>query len=358
MGIKERLKQAIGRRPPGTGWQPIAGGKKGGYRKMVGGRWSYWYPGMGEGGGSQKQAEAHQAKKDIAHHEKQAAKWQKKYSKRLDQGQHRSHVQSAMDQRDHHIKQAKQLRDKHGIKKSQAALDLERLIKSQEDTMRKSEKGMGAGAAQGPRDGRGTGPRDGRGGACPGRANKSEEEEEEEAKKGQVSPVPLPVGKGGEGNDTAKSVMVGKCQVHLSPDEALSKAIEDGEFGIGTVARTHSSKTMNRLKKGVVGGEGFTEHGADQRETVARAEQDAEILRMDPAGNCGNGGLPDWFADAQKTQEPMVRTPAVMNKAQQPATRVIDDDDPYTKRLHQADPRDTAAADINFAYNRDAKRTR
>ncbi len=336
--LKERIGSALGRRPKGTGWTPVPGGKKGGFRKMVGGRWSYWYPGMGESGGSEKQAAAHQAKKEIAHHDQQADKWQKKTSKRLDQGQHRDHVQSARDKRDQHIAQARKLRDQHGIKKSQRALELELMIKSEENPMRKNSPVP-----------------------IPTKKSKKSKEEEEEAKKATpvtkaaVAPVPLPVGKGGEGNDTLKSVMVGSCQVHLTPDQALSKALEDGHMGIGTVARTHSSKAMIRKS---VGGEGYSEHGQDHRETVARAQQDAEIVRMDPAGNCGNGGLPEWFKDAQSTQEPMVRAPAVMAKAQQPAINVIDDSDPYTRRLHQADPRDHSAADIDYAYNRDAKRTK
>jgi hypothetical protein len=180
--------------------------------------------------------------------------------------------------------------------------------------------------------------------------SKKEDEEEEEDKLSKP-----PVAKGGAGDDAAKSIMVGTCQIHLSPDEALSKSIEAGDLGIGTVPRHASSKSGRRLQKSV-GGEGYSEHGHDDRETAARAQCDSDVIRMDPAGNDGNGGLKEWFKDAQKTQEPMVRTPAVISKAQEPVTRIIDDDDPYTRRLHQMGVQD-GAANINFAYNRDAKRT-
>lgn len=32
------------KKPPGAGWQPIVGGKKGGFRRLRGGKWQYWYP--------------------------------------------------------------------------------------------------------------------------------------------------------------------------------------------------------------------------------------------------------------------------------------------------------------------------
>lgn len=155
-----------------------------------------------------------------------------------------------------------------------------------------------------------------------------------------------------------KSVRVNRCTVHLDHDEALSKALEDGELGIGTVPRTHASKAM--LRKSAVGGEGFTERGQDMRETVARDEADRVILRDDPAGNCGNGGLAEWFSDAQKTQDPAVRTQAVITKGMdQDRVNVIDDSDPYAQRMHRADPRTKSAAfDIDYAYNRDARRSR
>ncbi|MBT8428397.1 MAG: hypothetical protein KJN79_00650 [Gammaproteobacteria bacterium] len=278
MGIKERLKTAVGRRPPGAGWAPVPGGAKGGYRKMDRGKWVYWYPGMAKEGAPQHEAERHQAKRDIAHHDKQAAKWQGKAAKRSEQGQARDHVDSARDKMHHHAQQAESLRQEFGVRKSE------------EPTME-------------------------------------------------------------------KAIRVNRCTVHLDHDAALSKSLEDGALGIGTVPRTFSSKTMKTLRKGIVGGEGFTERGGDLRETVARQQQDEIILRDDPAGNCGNGGLDSWFADAQKTQEPAVRTPIVMSKSDQGQVNVIDDSDPYTRRMHQADPREKSAFDIDYAFNRDAKRT-
>lgn len=36
--------KAVGPKPPGTGWQIIPGGKKGGFRRRKGRGWEYWYP--------------------------------------------------------------------------------------------------------------------------------------------------------------------------------------------------------------------------------------------------------------------------------------------------------------------------
>lgn len=276
--VGDRIKTAFGRRPPGAGWTPVPGGAKGGYRKMQGGKWTYWYPGMGKRGASKLEAERHQAKKELAHHEKQVAKWQEKHAKRREQGNMRG-AEMALEQRDHHVKQAEKIRTEHGIHKAK----------------------------------------------------------EEAAMK--------------------KTVKVNRCTVHLGPDEVLAKSLEDGDLGIGTVPRMFSSKVG--LKKSVVGGEGFTERGGDVREAVARQQQDELILRDDPAGNCGNGGLDAWFSDAQKTQEPAVRTPAIITKGMdQDRVNVVDDSDPYTRRLHQADPRTKSAVyDLDLAFNRDSKRT-
>jgi hypothetical protein len=271
-GIKERLGSALGKRPPGQGWIAVPGGKKGGYRKRVGGKWVYWYPGMGRQGGTQGEADRHQAKKDVAHHEKQAKVWHERFQRREGPA-----AREALATHHEHREEAERLRAKHEIT---------------EGTMKSDEP--------------------------------------------------------------SRSVRVNRCTVHLNPDEALAKSLEDGDLGIGTVPRTYSSKTM--MRKSAVGGEGFTEHGADHREEAARAQADMVVIRDDPAGNDGNGGLADWFRDAQRTQEPAVRTPIAMSKAEEPPTRVIDDDDPYVGRLHRMDPRD-GQANVDFAYNRDAKRT-
>lgn len=406
VSLKDRLKTALGRRPPGVGWIRVPGGKKGGYRKMQGGRWIYWYPGMGKEGGSQQEAERHQAKKEIAHHEKQSNKWRERAAKRSVQGQASEHVESARARMHEHAEHARWLREKHGIRKSEED--------EMREQLRKALPGKGApGGSKTPPKGypeskkeyadpanykypldteahvraaisyfskpknagvysveqqkaiwgriksaakkRGielsdeSGPPAVQKTCKPGMERsmvpEGEKPEGEEIKKPTIS-------KSGGEMETVKSVMVGRCQVHLTPDEALAKALEDGDLGIGTVPRTYSSKTMNRLEK-AVGGEGQSEHGQDMREAVARGQQDDEVLRDDPAGNDGNGGLSEWFADAQRTQEPMVRTPAVMAKSEPPPTVVIDDDDPYTRRLHQADPRDKSAAfDIDQLFKR------
>jgi hypothetical protein len=59
--LGQRLSIRLGRRPPGSGWQPIPGGSKGGFRKRSGGQWVYWYPGMRPQGGSETEAERHLA---------------------------------------------------------------------------------------------------------------------------------------------------------------------------------------------------------------------------------------------------------------------------------------------------------
>jgi hypothetical protein len=41
------LKAGAGSKPPGSGWQPIPGGKKGGARRGAPGSYQYWYPGVG-----------------------------------------------------------------------------------------------------------------------------------------------------------------------------------------------------------------------------------------------------------------------------------------------------------------------
>lgn len=375
MTFKERLGAAIGRRPQGSGWTAIPGGKRGGYRRMVGGKWAYWYHGIGTQDGTQQEAKQHQAKRDIEHHEKQSTKWQERAAKRHASGQAGEHVESARSKMREHAGHARSLREKHGIpavksmekpmaiersnamKKGSDAASISKLADKvmggmELDDAMKQLEGDDAGQksllaelrnrkSMGPQDGRGQGK-----GVQGGRGANRNVESCPEGGPG------FGQGKGQGGGRVRKSLRVNTCQVHLEHDAYLAKALDDGDLGIGTVPRTFSSKTMKKA----IGGERFTEHGADHREETARAQQAAEIVTYDPDGTGGDGGLPEWFADAQRTQEPMVRTPAKMAKAQEPPTRVIDDDDPYTKRLHHMDPRD-GAANMDFAYNRDAKRT-
>ncbi len=51
--------------PPGGGWGPIPSGKKGGYRRMTGAGWEYYYPGEGFGGATPVKGK--RAHKDEAH---------------------------------------------------------------------------------------------------------------------------------------------------------------------------------------------------------------------------------------------------------------------------------------------------
>lgn len=43
----EHRKVVIGMRPPGSGWGPIPGGKRGGFRRRKGNKFEYWYPDKG-----------------------------------------------------------------------------------------------------------------------------------------------------------------------------------------------------------------------------------------------------------------------------------------------------------------------
>lgn len=49
--LKKARKLAKAQKPPGGGWQPIPGGKKGGFRKREGGKWVHWYPNKAKKGG-------------------------------------------------------------------------------------------------------------------------------------------------------------------------------------------------------------------------------------------------------------------------------------------------------------------
>ena len=50
IGVFVKAKKKAGPRPPGSGWQAIPGGRRGGYRRRKGKSWEYWYPGQASPG--------------------------------------------------------------------------------------------------------------------------------------------------------------------------------------------------------------------------------------------------------------------------------------------------------------------
>lgn len=78
----------------------------------------------------------------------------------------------------------------------------------------------------------------------------------------------------------------------------------------------------------------------DSREEYMRQQELAQVVEQDPAGFEGQGGLPDWWRDAGH----LVNVPAGMNgpvvKAVEPPTVIVDDSDPYTRAMHNTDPRE------------------
>ena len=115
-GLVHRAMAAMGKRPAGAGWSAIPGGKRGGMRKMVMGKWVYWYPGM-KAGGTQQEAERHVAKQDAEHHDKESAKWREKAAKRHEQGQPGHAVESARAKMRAHATAAENLRAEHKIER-------------------------------------------------------------------------------------------------------------------------------------------------------------------------------------------------------------------------------------------------
>ena len=78
-------------RPTGGGWQPIPGGKHGGYRKKAGKGYTYWYP-----------SSAHAAKA-AKHHKKKGERMRKRLERVLrKRGAKQADIEKFLDQYDHH----------------------------------------------------------------------------------------------------------------------------------------------------------------------------------------------------------------------------------------------------------------
>jgi hypothetical protein len=131
-------------------------------------------------------------------------------------------------------------------------------------------------------------------------------------------------------------------------DLEIEQEMEDG-LAIGTTAQ-HFSKPS--LRKGVIyQGESVCLAGGDNREENARASLSAEIQVLDEAGTDGNGGLPEWWKDAERINH-AERLPLNygLYKSAEPETKIIDDSDPYVRRLQLMSTQD-GQANVNMAYN-------
>ena len=113
--LATRVGSALGLKPSGSGWERIPGGVKGGYRKRLGsGKYTYWYPGMAEGG-TERQAQEHQARREWQRHVKDADKWQEVAAKRRDAGRHPDDVRAAQRQMTEHAQAADKLARRYGF---------------------------------------------------------------------------------------------------------------------------------------------------------------------------------------------------------------------------------------------------
>lgn len=113
-------------KPPGGGWSAIPGGKRGGYRKMVGGKWEYWYPSSAKpkspaqldlfGGKTQSQeAPKAEQKADTSKREATLVSWPEgkahgTYLSRHESGDYRKSLFSLAMKNDGHWRSEKQAR--------------------------------------------------------------------------------------------------------------------------------------------------------------------------------------------------------------------------------------------------------
>jgi hypothetical protein len=101
--------------------------------------------------------------------------------------------------------------------------------------------------------------------------------------------------------------------------------------------------------------------GADARETVARAQSYQSMMHMDPSGNDGAGGLPEWFKDSwnQLSEEAKSKVRQGMGgplgtgwKKGGPEDELIilDDDTPYTRAILKGGQHGEHQSSIRLAY--------
>ncbi len=107
--------------------------------------------------------------------------------------------------------------------------------------------------------------------------------------------------------------------INLSSEDAVLKHIEDGGVIGGQHAGLHidgRSRLMGmrgeRLQKGTIfEGERSQQdsRAGDEREVTTRTAEFQHIVEADPAGNTGQGGLDNWFADSYSPHDPNVSVP-------------------------------------------------
>ncbi|MCU0912951.1 MAG: hypothetical protein MUC88_00135 [Planctomycetes bacterium] len=292
-GLLHRIAAKLGKRPPGSGWSPIPGGAKGGFRKMGPGGYVYWYPGMGAQGGTQEQAERHvkteAAKKEIQHHDTQSDKWRERSAKRQEQGHPHEAVEAARSKMHEHANQAEKLRKEHNLQHWRRSAS----VASPEDD--RIERGT-ARKAKAPlikldKEGVGKMPK----------------------LKPHVEPdnPPLP--------EAHKSVRMGSVDLGLSSDEYVCKAMDGGmELGVGARHYDQPRRLNVDMMKGTIyQGEAALPNQADDREAFMRQQVLDQTLEDDAAGNQGNGGDPAWFG---------------FMGAAVPPTTVVDDSDPMVRQ--------------------------
>jgi hypothetical protein len=155
----------------------------------------------------------------------------------------------------------------------------------------------------------------------------------------------------------SRTVRINDVTMHLDADKVLAKSIEDGDVQIGAMARLGGQPS---LKKGTIIQNEWVKppeqkwNYGDDRETEMRQRCLAESAYFDPDGTHGEGGLVEWFRDSD-TDDPHVNVPLGLIRRSERPTVVIDDSDPYIRRTHRMRTAD-GAANVNYAYNKDAKR--
>lgn len=150
---------------------------------------------------------------------------------------------------------------------------------------------------------------------------------------------------------TAARMQFGSVPIHMGGADLAIEALASQERELGVHAAGRPS-----LKKGTIyQGESLCPAGGDDRESQARAQLSAEIAVMDPAGQDGNGGLAEWWADAERVRH-AERVPVGQGMAKSagdpPPTRVIDDSSTYQRHLQRMSHQD-GQANLDYLFHAD-----
>lgn len=147
-----------------------------------------------------------------------------------------------------------------------------------------------------------------------------------------------------------KSVQIRNQVIHLGPDDVIVKSMESGDCQIGVEPRHYGGPSLH---KGTVLEDDLAQPDqAGERERHVR-QQLAQQIEKDSGrqrlAQNPDGGLDEWFRDAERSS--LVNVPVNLIKSDCRPTVVVDDDDPYTRRLHSQHPQDGQSS-INLAYHR------